>query len=580
MKNNSIYSILREFFRFTIKKRKVQLVFIIISTLLSSFLELINIGAIIPLLSYIVSPDSFSETGILFDLFSFIGLKSSEISLIDLTIFFCISSIFSGLFRALTLFVQLKFGALVGNDFVKIVYKTMLNLPYNIQIKLNSSQNQTLIQKSFETGTWLVTPFVTLCGSIIVLSSISSFLLFLDIFTFLITILYFGIIYIIIVLLTKKTLKKSSESINKNHTNIFKSTRNGLGSIRNIIMESNSNLYVTRLIKIVNNFRLAWVNVNFINQSPKMIVETAGLIYISVLTIIYYNLGNDLENIVVTIGALALAAQKMLPMIQQVFACYAVIKGNQHSILEVLDFLNSYQKFTNYSQQKNIEKIKFKNEIKFSDLSFSYLEDEPVIVNSNLSIKLGSKIAIVGSSGSGKSTLLDLLMGLISPSSGEIIIDNVALNPKNIGSWQKMITHVPQSVFLKDSSILSNIIFDHEDNSINKKRLQESISIASIDEFINNLEFGFNTDVGENGNLLSGGQRQRLGIARALYRNNKILIFDEATSALDKKTEDKVIDSLLKLDKSFTVILVSHKLSLKHKFDRVLNLEKTKIIDL
>ena len=580
MKNNSIYSILREFFRFTIKKRKVQLVFIIISTLLSSFLELINIGAIIPLLSYIVSPDSFSETGILFDLFSFIGLKSSEISLIDLTIFFCISSIFSGLFRALTLFVQLKFGALVGNDFVKIVYKTMLNLPYNIQIKLNSSQNQTLIQKSFETGTWLVTPFVTLCGSIIVLSSISSFLLFLDIFTFLITILYFGIIYIIIVLLTKKTLKKSSESINKNHTNIFKSTRNGLGSIRNIIMESNSNLYVTRLIKIVNNFRLAWVNVNFINQSPKMIVETAGLIYISVLTIIYYNLGYDLENIVVTIGALALAAQKMLPMIQQVFGCYAVIKGNQHSILEVLDFLNSYQKFTNYSQQKNIEKIKFKNEIKFSDLSFSYIEDEPVIVNSNLSIKLGSKIAIVGSSGSGKSTLLDLLMGLISPSSGEIIIDNVILNPKNIGSWQKMITHVPQSVFLKDSSILSNIIFDHEDNSINKKRLQESISIASIDEFINNLEFGFNTDVGENGNLLSGGQRQRLGIARALYRNNKILIFDEATSALDKKTEDKVIDSLLKLDKSFTVILVSHKLSLEHKFDRVLNLEKTKIIDL
>jgi ABC-type bacteriocin/lantibiotic exporter with double-glycine peptidase domain len=211
----------------------------------------------------------------------------------------------------------------------------------------------------------------------------------------------------------------------------------------------------------------------------------------------------------------------------------------------------------------------FNKNIIIENLSFNYPgTSKSILTNVNMIISVGDFVGIVGESGSGKSTLVDILMGLYSPSFGSITVDslNISKDPK---SWRKNIGYVPQSIYLVDDTIIQNVAFGINEKDINFNSVKEAIKKAQLNDFIESLPEKYNTKVGERGVRLSGGQKQRLGIARALYHNPKILIFDEATSALDEKTEENVIKSVLNLKNSYTIIMITHRLSTINNCDKL-----------
>ena len=210
-------------------------------------------------------------------------------------------------------------------------------------------------------------------------------------------------------------------------------------------------------------------------------------------------------------------------------------------------------------------------------LSFKHQNSKKnIFENISFVIKKNHIVGISGSTGCGKSTLLDCVIGLLSPTSGSIKIDNIGLNKRNIKNWQKNISHVPQFIYLADLSIQENITFGLENSKIDRKKLIESCKIAEIYEFIKSKKGGFNYIVGEKGGRLSGGQKQRIGIARALYLDKELLILDESTNALDDKTEEKILNNLKKFKKGTTIIHITHKKNLTKYFDSHFSFSKNR----
>ena len=221
--------------------------------------------------------------------------------------------------------------------------------------------------------------------------------------------------------------------------------------------------------------------------------------------------------------------------------------------------------------------LKFENEIVFKNVFFSYpSRDHKVLSNINLVFKKKEKIGIIGSTGSGKTTFVDILTGLLKPSSGEVLVDGKNIN-LNLKSWHSFIGYVPQKVFLNSDSLRKNIAFHLLEEKISDNRILQSIQGAQLDLFVQSLEDGQNTKVGEDGKQLSGGQRQRIGIARLLYKNPEIFVFDEATSALDEKTENNFINAVENLSKEKTIFIISHKKSILKICDKVYKVENSKM---
>ena len=226
---------------------------------------------------------------------------------------------------------------------------------------------------------------------------------------------------------------------------------------------------------------------------------------------------------------------------------------------------------------KDYVHLGFNKSIKLEKIYFKYDNNLPEILkNLNLEIYKGENIAIKGETGSGKSTLTNIISGLLNPSSGKILVDGTEVNTENMKNWQKNISVVPQTIFLNDATVLENIAIGFSHSEIDIKRAEEAAKLAHIDNFIKELPNQYNEYVGERGVRLSGGQRQRIGIARAIYRNSKIIILDEPTNALDLETEKLVIDSITKLNKEITVIMISHTSNSLKYFDKIIDLDELK----
>jgi ATP-binding cassette subfamily B protein len=278
-------------------------------------------------------------------------------------------------------------------------------------------------------------------------------------------------------------------------------------------------------------------------------------------------------TVIPILGALALGAQRLLPALQQVYSSYSTIRGVEVSLKDVLDLLN--QPLPEYVGQPPSALIPFEREIQLKNLSFGYTKDTSLVLkNINLCIAKGERIGFMGVTGSGKSTLLDIVMGLLQPTDGKLTIDQKPINSQNRRAWQAHIAHVPQNVYLSDSTIEENIAFGVSKEKIDRQRVKKAAKQAQIGELIEEWKDGYQTLVGERGIRLSGGQRQRISIARALYKKADVLIFDEATSALDNETEQAVMEAIKGLGEKLTILIIAHRLTTLKGCDRVVKLNK------
>jgi ATP-binding cassette subfamily B protein len=278
------------------------------------------------------------------------------------------------------------------------------------------------------------------------------------------------------------------------------------------------------------------------------------------------------------LGALSLGAQRLLPSLQQIYSGWASLKSYNAAIQGVLAMLNQPLP----PQAPSAEPLPLREDIRLAGVHFRYGPEQPQVLQGlDLEIRRGERIGLIGSTGSGKSTTVDLLMGLLAPSAGRVLVDGMDLHdpahPERLVAWRATIAHVPQSIYLADSSIAENIAFGVPRQQIDLARVKQAAAQAQIASFIETRPEGYGSFVGERGIRLSGGQRQRIGIARALYKQARVLVFDEATSALDSGTEEAVMEAINTLSQSRTVIMIAHRLSTVQRCDRVVRLAQGSI---
>ena len=400
--------------------------------------------------------------------------------------------------------------------------------------------------------------------TLILFASVLTALFFINMSFSLLIFITFALLYIFLALATRKRLFNNSKLISKEQVYVIKSLQEGLGAIRDILIDGAQEIYCNIYQSAAIKLQKASAENIFINQAPRFLMESVGMFLIGILVVgITLWKGSAIE-IIPVLGVLALGSQRLLPLMQQIYGNWSFIKSNHVVILDTLDLLN--QPLKDHQNKSSKSAMKFEKSIRLKKVSFKYPAAKSLIINQiNLKITKGTRIGFVGKTGCGKSTFLDLFMGLLEPSSGEIFVDNKLITHRNRYAFRKLIAHVPQAIFFSDATISENIAFGIHSSKIDHDLVKDVAVKAGIADFIDGCRDGYSTIIGERGVRLSGGQRQRIGIARALYKKASILIFDEATSALDSKTELEVIESIENLGDHLTVIIVAHSLSTLRK---------------
>jgi ABC-type multidrug transport system fused ATPase/permease subunit len=561
------------------QKRKIQFGLFGILMIISSFAEILSLGALLPFLSLLTSPEKLFNNIHFKPIFNLLEIKNQHKLLFPLTTFFILSIIISGLIRLLVLWVQTRLSTSIAAELGMEVYKKTLYQPYIVHTSRNTSDIITGINKANGIAGHTIMPILIISSSLFIIITILTTLIFIDPLIAISSFIGFGVIYFVIMKYSNKSLLREGDIINTNSAKVIKSIQEGLGGIRDVIIDSNQKKYCD-LYKNANYPLLkAHSKVQYISNSPRFVIEALGMILISMLAYILAMRNDGLIGAVPVLGVLVMGIQRLLPIFQQCFSSWATLKGSQASLNKILMYLD--QKISQiYIENISTNKLRFNESIIAENISFNYnKESQKIFEDISFKIKKGTKIGIIGETGSGKSTLLDIIMGLISPTSGRILIDNIELNNSNLIQWQKHIAHVPQSIFLADTTIEENISFSSSQSEINMPKVKNAAKKAKIADTIDSWDTGYKTNVGERGVKLSGGQRQRLGIARAMYKEADLIVFDEATSALDSATEQEVMSQIDSFNDKLTVIIIAHRISTLKNCTTILELKDGKLIE-
>ena len=576
--NSHINSLIRLWINIELK-RKFQFALFGILMIFSSFAEIISLAAILPFLSLLTSPEKLFNDIHFKPIVNLLEIENPQQLLLPLTTFFVISIIISGLIRLSVLWVQTRLSTSIAAELGMEVYRKTLYQPYLVHTSRNTSEIITGINKANGIAGHTIMPILIILSSLFIIITILFTLILIDPLIAIFSFIGFGAIYFVIMKYSNNILLREGDVINKNSSKVIKSIQEGLGGIRDVIIDSNQKKYCD-LYKNANFPLLkAHSKVQFISNSPRFAIEALGMILITILSYILTKREDGIIGAIPVLGVLVMGIQRLLPLFQQCFSSWATLKGSKSSLNKILMYLD--QKIPEHHIENNYSnKFQFTQSIIAENITFNYnKESKKIFEDISFTIKKGTRIGIIGETGSGKSTLLDIIMGLISPTSGRLLIDNIELNNSNLIQWQKHIAHVPQSIFLADTTIEENISFSSSQSEINMSKVKNAAKKAKISETIETWNTGYKTNVGERGVKLSGGQRQRLGIARALYKEVDLIVFDEATSALDSATEQEVMSQIDSFDDNLTVIIIAHRISTLKNCSAIWELKNGKLIE-
>lgn len=547
--------------------------------LLGAALEIVSLGAIVPFLGVLAAPDRVLEFPWVGNIAGIMGVTSAEQLLLPISVLFGVVAVASGGVRLAILWLNTRLAYAIGGELSGEAYRRTLYQPYSVHIARNSSVVVSGIIRKVSVATAVLYQVMMLTGSLFLLVAVMSALLAINAKVALIAGGSFAAFYLLLTRYTRRSLSSNSQCIAQEEIQLVKALQEGLGGIRDVLLEATQEIHASKYMRADMPLRNAQGRNVFIAACPRYILETVGIL--AIVVVAYFTVAEGgasaFAAVLPLLGALALGAQRLLPTLQQIYAAWAMVQGNNAAIVDVIGMLE--QPLPEMSGTHTQEQIVFCKEICFKDVRYRYGENSPWVLDGvNITISKGMRVGIIGATGSGKSTVVDLLMGLLEPTAGTIVIDGRSISPVNLRGWQECLTHVPQDIFLADASIAENIAFGVSPKRIDFERVRRAAQQAQLAEFIESSSQGYQAFVGERGVRLSGGQRQRIGIARALYKQASVLVLDEATSALDNETEDMVMQTIQTLDGNMTVLIVAHRLTTLRHCDRIIELVGGKVV--
>ena len=546
--------------------------------IISALLELGSIASLVPFLQKILFLNQESKAIFFDDLFVNYNFYQENKFLI-ITIFFIGFILLSLLIRVFVLKLTYNFVKIVGLHFSRLVIKKTLDLSYIEYTSLNSSKLLAILETKIDRLVDFIYHTLEMLSSITILLFIFTGLLVVNTKISIITFIILFFCYLI----TFKRYKKRTVNLGNLYalglSNRVKTIQEIFGSFRLLKIDQSKSrtFFNNQFLKSDENIRSALAKLSFLGTFPRYLIEGLAIIIISSLAFILIK--NDFypqEMIVLSLGVIAFAAQKLLPLSQRIYYSISYMLAQKQSVSDVIGFLDIKTTLISFSKNKELS---FNKSIVLKNVKFEYSTKKKNIVfeNINLEIEKKSKLCIVGKTGSGKSTFVDIVIGLLKPDKGEVLVDGININD-SIEAWQKKISYVPQSTFLTDSTILENIVFGTDPQNVDFKKLDRAIKIANLDVMISKLPEKLQTKIGERGIMLSGGQVQRLGLARAFYKDFEVLILDESTNALDSVTEKSIYSNIKNAFADKTIFSITHNRELSKNFDIILELNNTEIM--
>ena len=544
-----------------------KIFFLSIFIILGSFFEVIGIGLIGPFISMLLDDTIISSNVYLSKIYSNVPtlIQQNFITFFGLTLI--LTFLIVNLFLAILFYSIEKVARESTADLSVNLLKNYFKKEYIFFTKTNSSDLvKNIVIETQQVVHGIVLPILQTIGRFFIIISI--FLLLISInfeLTFWI-ILFFFILFFFIFNFVKNKLRKigiQRSYYDKLRFIISNETINSIKEAKKLKLE---NFFINKFISVCYKYAKIHVKVVVYTIFPKYFIEFIVLTLIVTILLIFNQNSAFLENLPL-LSVFIFAGYRILPGAQLIYASLSSIKKSEESLNIIFRDLLINLETKDQNKKKEINFV-FEKNIKFNDVSYSYENNSKKIINKlNLQINKNDKIALIGKTGSGKSTFIDLITGLLNPTSGEIMIDDKKILSKYIDIWQKNINYLPQKMFFLDKTLEENIAIGAEERTlIDSNKITKACEFAELN--LEDANISIKKNVGESGDKLSGGEKQRVGIARLFYNMREILIFDESTNAIDAKTESKIFEKLMKLNK--TVFFVTHNLTHLRYFKKII----------
>ena len=560
------------------KKDRTKIVYIFFLLLVSMFLEVLGIGMVIPFVTLLTAENLLNEYPFLENYFNYFNIVSEKEILIFGIIIFLLVFVFKTVFLIITQWIQQAFILRLVADHSKKLFAGYIYNPYDFHLNNNSAN-------LLKNCTSLTNIFASAIGScflifleIFMLIGIAILLVYVEPLGATILIVFTSLCGYVFYILSRKRFSTWGRKSLFHEGLKIKSVQESFGGIKEIKLLGNEKMF----IELFDNHNFGQANMaryrNFTLGLPKFLLELLAILSIFVLLFVMFFQGLQKEEFIIIIAVFGAAAVKLMPSTSRILFgfqnlkfCVPAIESYKEEKLKIIDAHDD-------NKEKLTSKFSFSHQIVFNNIQFKFEKNQirKVVNGINLNINAGSTIGITGESGSGKTTLVDILLGLLEPDEGEILVDGVNIR-ENLRGWQKKLGYVPQNIYLSDDSLKNNIALGIVEEKIDEEAMLNAIKVAQLENLVNRLPKGINTNIGEMGIKLSGGERQRIGIARAIYKNPKILVLDEATSALDFETERKFMEAIYNLKGKKTLFIVSHRLSTIEKCDLIFQIKDGKI---
>lgn len=565
--------------------RRRQLICLQLLSLAAAVGEVANLGALLPVLRLLAQPaEGLMALGPLA-----VPLRElpEQQLLLCVGIGFLMVVMLSTTLRVFTIQVQLRLGALIAGDLGEQVFSSVLQRPFPWHLQNNTSKVLGYLTNDVNQVSGSLQAVLVLVVNFAIVLLLGGSLIALAPGTMAVIGTLLAGFYLLVFRFTRVGLRADGQRVSMNYQSSLQVAQEGLGGIRDVLLDRSQFFFVENYRESNRRFRLAMAAINTKAQVPRYLIEGFAVVLILGLALFLSLQGQSIEQQLPLLGTLALGAYRLLQPLQQCFGALSGLQSSEASLYKLkpflLDDVPAYEAALN-PFPKSTASINKQPLLQLQHLSFRYNDESPYVLRDlELVIHQGERIAFVGGTGSGKSTTSDLILGLLAPTKGRLLVDGEDLNQPMAGllaSWQRRVAHVPQSIYLSDASFAANIAFGVPEAQIDQTRVRQAAEQAQIAELIERNSEGYATLVGERGVRLSGGQRQRIGLARALYKQAELLLLDEATSALDNSTEAEVMAAIEALDRQITVILIAHRLSTVRSCDRILLLERGRIAGL
>jgi ABC-type multidrug transport system fused ATPase/permease subunit len=575
-----VFAGLSEFFGKLSGERRREFALLLAFMLLGALAELGTIGSVIPFLALLSQQSGAIHLPWLPTMFALLGSKLGLGPILAAAVIFATFTVVAAIVRLELAWLTQDFVFRAGHELAVETLRRTLSQDYSFHIHHHSSVLISTTDKVEMLIFDLLQPIIQTITAAFITAFLAVGLLFINPLATAIAATAFLTIYGIVSAIVGKRLTRNSAIVGAAYHQRLKIEQESLAGIRDIIIDNLESAYLEHFARVNVRLARARASTSFMAQAPRFVVESVGILIVVGIALLLSDRSGGIAMALPFLGALAVGAQRLLPLIQTIYSGWSLAAAHKSIMGEVIEFLRL--PLPREGRARSTAPLELRDRIRFDQVSFVYptRPNARVIQHVSFDIHCGWTVALTGETGSGKTTLADLLMGLIEPVEGQISIDGAPLTPDNTGRWQQSIAHVPQSIFLADASIARNVALSRPHQPLDLARIAEALRTAQLDSFVDSLPEREETLIGERGVRLSGGQRQRIGLARAIYKEAPVLVLDEPTSALDDTTEAAIMDALERLrEEGRTIVIIAHRLSTLSRCDMVLRLRNGRILE-